>query len=204
MQLTQDRFRKLCDVLTRVSTVCHDVIISNGHIVQTSDDKAILFSIDLSPIIDDMSINIGMLEQKLKIMKIMTLTDDDIDLSTRNEGNITYLDIKDERSTVSLIQPSVDLLTVDSIDISTAENIRANVKDIVVYNLDLVSIKKLLTSASSLNLKAFNIICENDAYDLCTIAQSGDQKVSIVSLNKTGDEPDVMQSGNSIYINTSI
>ncbi|NPB00695.1 MAG: hypothetical protein GXO10_04910 [Crenarchaeota archaeon] len=203
MQVSSEQYKFLCDVLGRVCNLSSDVIIKNGKIIQVSDDKAILFAIDLSKIIGDLSVNIGMLEQKLKLMRIVSLSGDDINIDTTQDGNTKCLILSDSNTKVAIIQPDAALLTTDALDDSAIESIKNTFTDIVTFDLDAIGIKKLLTAASCLNLKAFNIIAkENGIYALSTTSQGGDQGVTIMEVQ--GRQVEFIRPGDKVYCNVPL
>ena len=102
--LSSEKFDDLLRCLSLLKETCNDVDIREGVVRQRTNDNTTVFEIDLSPILDNLTIPMTALKQKLDLFKCFQ--GNDIEITTK-EDNFT---ISDQYSTIKIMYPTLEFM----------------------------------------------------------------------------------------------
>jgi len=68
--INEEKFKSFVECISMLKEYCNDVDIVNGKIRQRSNDRTVIFDINLSDIFDNVDISISSLKQKFEIFKL--------------------------------------------------------------------------------------------------------------------------------------
>ena len=91
--------------------ICQDVDIRNGFIRQRTNDKASVFEFDLTPLIQDLSIPIVNIKQKIDLLKIFA--EQEVEISVRDpddDHSNGFFTISDEYTTIKFDGAELDFM----------------------------------------------------------------------------------------------
>ncbi len=183
--------------------ICNDVDIRDGMIRQRTNDSATAFEIDLSPILNDLSLPIINLKTKLELFKIFS--DQEVEISvhdpdeTHSQG---YFVISDNYSSLEFDGPELDFMDnkfiseeeLNNIFVLNEEDLILNVQTEITSTIS----DRMRVISQGFNVNTVQVIFEGETASISTRTQSKDQFAKIVS----GVTTDRVLNCSSSLINT--
>jgi len=182
INLNADQYEDFLRCLSNLKDICNDVDIRNGMIRQRTTDNSTVFEMDLSPIINDISLAVVDLKNKLDMLKIFSGHEVEISVVEETEdqpGNFTF---RDQYSALTIKSPSLDY--IDNKFMSEDE--MGSVYELTDEDLLLeTELTKLITDrtriiSGALNAVAVQIIFNNEMSNLCISTLSKDQHANLI------------------------
>ena len=102
--LSSDNFDALVRTMSLLKDVCSDVDIRDGIVRQRSNDHSIIFEIDMSSLLPNMTLAISDLKQKLDLFKCFSGQEIDVVV---NETDFSF---SDQHSSITFQSPILDML----------------------------------------------------------------------------------------------
>lgn len=177
VSLDETKYDELLRVLFILKDVCNDVDIRNGIIRQRNNDSSTIFEIDLTSILNNMSLPITELKTKLDIFKCFA--GQEVTISTDNNNFV----ISDEYSVLKIKNPLLEFL--DNKFISKEELDRViviNEEDMILStNITKKISERMRIISSSFHVNSLQVIFEGDMASISSSNQSKDNFAKFVS-----------------------
>ena len=106
--LQKDQFSSLLKIFSIIQDECNDCDIRNGIIRQFNNSINSIFQVNLSSILNDSTIPISLLKQKIEMFKNFT-GEDEITINVSNEGD-AYFSIIGKFSSLRIVFPKLEYL----------------------------------------------------------------------------------------------
>jgi hypothetical protein len=169
--LNSEQYNDLLKCLTNLAEACTDADIRDGMIRQRSTSNTTVFEISLNSLIDDLSIPLINLKNKLILLK--TFAGQDVTIETVDDGFI----FSDFYSTLKILNPAVEFMDNKCIPPEELERIFDTDSSELMMECELPSslterIKIITNAFSSPAIQAF---FTGETAALCSNTTSGDQ-----------------------------
>ena len=188
--LDAEQYNDFVRCLTNLKEVCNDVTIRDGMIRQRTNGNTSIFEIDLTPIVQNMSISITDLKTKLDLLKTFQGQDVDVDITEAGNGELGYFTFRDQYSSIKIVLPTPEFVDNKYMTDEELRSIFNSSEDDLILEHDL---SQLITDRISAITTNFNIetICvefNEEGASLIAATQSKDQVAKFISNIETNIE----------------
>lgn len=161
LTLNAEEFNDFLRCITNLKEECNDIDINGGIIRQRSNDKTSIFQIDLTPILQDISMTISDIKKKLDLFKIFAGQDVNVEIDNSENG---YFIFSDQFSSVKFMSPSYQF--IDNKFMPEDElNAIFNLDDdglILEHELGTMITDRIKVITASFNLKAIQVMFDGE------------------------------------------
>ena len=176
VNLDSDTFTSLIECLSIMQEDCNDIDIKEGMIRQRSNDRSVIYEIDLTSILDDISISITGLKTKLNLFKMFV--DNEVTLKI----NDTKFYVSDTMSTLAFEKPSEEFLDNKFIKQDELDKMfDLNEEDkILDTNIPATISDRLRVIKGVFNIGTLQILFEGDKASLNATSKAKDQHAKLI------------------------
>jgi len=139
IRMTNEEFSNFLKCLSNLKEVCNDADIQQGIIRQRTNNHTSIFEIDMRPLLDDASISLTNLKQKIELLKPFQIQDVEITIEEDGEGS-GYYEFKDEYSSIRFDIPTYDFMDNKFVSEEELRNIFSESEDDLLLEHDFESI----------------------------------------------------------------
>jgi hypothetical protein len=177
MNLDLTRFSELIRCLSVFKDLCNDVDIRAGFIRQKTNDGAVVFEIDLTPVIGDLNIPISNIKEKLELFK--TFLGQNVVIDNDSE-NYTF---SDTYSSIKFKNPDLDFIDNKFITRADLESVISTNNEDMMLSASLIS---TITDRIRIITQGFHVNNVQVAFSgseaaITSITQSKDQFANFIS-----------------------
>ena len=182
INLDADKYDDFLRCLSNLKDICNDVDIRNGILRQRTNDNSTVFEMDLNPVVEDISLAVVDLKNKLDMLKIFSGQEVEISVIEATEDQPGSFTFKDQYSALTIKSPSLDY--IDNKFMS--ENEMGSVYELTDEDLLLeTNLTKMITDrtrviSNALNAQAVQVVFNNETSNLCVSTLSKDQHANLV------------------------
>ena len=178
VSLDSEKYEELLRCLSILRDICSDVDIRNGIVRQRTTDSATVFEIDLTSIIDDLSIPMSNLKQKLDLLKIFS--NQLVDILVEDDGTFSF---SDQYSTLQFDGPDLDFMDNKFLSEEELDSIFVLNSEDLVLNTEISSqmSDRMRVIAQGFNVNTMKVLFNGETASLIMQTQSKEQLAKIVS-----------------------
>lgn len=179
VNLSAEEYSNLLRCLSSLRDICSDVDVREGVVRQRSDDKFSVFEIDMTPLIQDLSIPISDLKQKLDLFKIFSGSDQAVEITTDER----FFSISDQYSILKFDNPDLDFMNnqfmaeeeLDRVFVRNEEDV------IIVTEIPEAISERIRVITSSFNVKSMQVEFNGERASVTTRTQAKDQYARVLA-----------------------
>lgn len=187
ISLEAEQYNDFLRCLTNLKEVCNDVDIRGGIIRQRTNGNTSIFEIDITSLVDDMSIAITDIKTKLDLLKTFQGQDVNIDIE---DGAGAHFIFSDEFSSVRIVSPTpefVDNKFMSSEELGSIFN-SAEEDLILEYDISQLITDRVSTITQNFNVEAIKVEFRGESASILAATQAKDQIARFVSGIETNVE----------------
>ena len=172
-----DDFKKFMRCVNLVKESCNDLDIKEGKIRQRSNDRASLFEIDLSGVINDLSFPLTNLKQKSKLIEYFT---DDVTITLN--GDERKIIFSDKYSSISFDNPDDSFVDNPFISAEEFATMFLLLPEDLLLECDIprVVVDRIRITVQQLNLYRVELIFNGETASILTVSQAKDNVAKFV------------------------
>jgi len=176
VNLETEDFNDFVRCLTNLKEVCNDVNIQNGFIRQRTNDKITIFEMDMTDILEDLTMPISNLKKKMDLLKTFVGHDVLIEVVEGESEEESYFTFTDELTSIQVKFPFLEFMDNKFIEEDELEKIHdANEEDLIIdIDLDKISTDRIRIITDNFNTEALQVHFINDEAFISSVTQSGD------------------------------
>jgi len=176
INLDSEQYGEFLRCLSILRENCNDVDIREGIVRQRSNDNGSIFEIDLAPLIQDISLPLSNLSEKLELLKMFSGNEIQIGIDSR------AITINDQYSSLRLECPLLDFLDNKFMSETELESVFLLEEENLIVEYEFPTV---ITDRVGIVSKVFNVITvqvnfEGEKVSLSTQNQSKDQYARFV------------------------
>jgi len=178
VSLDAEKYDELLRCLGILKDICNDADIRNGVLRQRTNDSATVFEIMLDPILDDLSIPLINLKQKLDLLKIFA--EQEVDIIVEDDGNFSF---SDQYSTLQFDGPELDFMDNKFLSEEELDSIFVlNEEDLILSaELSTTISDRMRVIAQGFSVNTTRVLFEGETASLTMQTQSKEQTAKILS-----------------------
>lgn len=183
ISLEAEQYNDFLRCLTNLKEVCNDVDIRGGIIRQRTNGNTSIFEINISSLVDDISIAITDLKQKLELLKTFQGQDVDIEIEESSAGEHGYFTFSDEFSSIRIVSPTPEFVDNKFMSEEELGSIFSASEDDLIMEHDLSQIitDRVSTITQNFNVEAIRVVFEGETASILAATQAKDQVAKFVS-----------------------
>jgi len=190
--LEADEYSEFMRCLSNLKDICNDADIRDGIIRQRSNDRTIIFEMDLKPLIQDATLPITDLKRKLDLLKIFTYDAVTIEINQEEDEAESYFTFSDSQTALKFSFPHRDFLDNQIIDQEELDSLFYITEDDLLLHDELNSTitERIKVVSANFHTQVVQIRFETDKASITAATQSKDQFAVVKSdimLNMTFD-----------------
>lgn len=187
VNLDAETFDEFIRCLSVLKDSCNDVDIKNGVVRQRSNDRAVIFELDLNSIISDLSMPISNLRQKFDLFKMFSGHDVSIEVDEKSYK------VFDTFSKVSFLNPKEEYMDNKYIPEEELSNIFELFEEDMLMQVEIASTisERLSIISKSFNVNSVKVSFDSEKGTISTTSQAKDQFAKLIEdidLNKEIDK----------------
>lgn len=175
--LDSEKFDNLLRCISMLTDICNDVDIRDGIVRQRSNDKFSVFEINLTSLIDDLSIPVSDLKQKLELFKVFI--GEEVEITTEER----FFSIADQYSTLKFENPDLDFLDNKYMSEEELDRIFIRNEEDVILSTELSETisERLRVITKGFNVKTIQVLFEGEQASITARTQAKDQFAKVLS-----------------------
>lgn len=179
VNLSAEHYSNFLRCISSLKDICTDVDIRNGVIRQRSDDKFSVFEIVLTPLIQDLSIPISDLKQKLDLFKIFSGANQEVEISTDE----TFFSISDNASILKFDNPDLDFMNNNFMNEEELNRVFVRNPEDVILTTEIPQAisERIRIITSSFHVKSMQVEFNGERASVTTRTQAKDQFAQVLS-----------------------
>lgn len=174
ISLEAEQYNDFLRCLTNLKEVCNDVDIRNGIIRQRTNGNTSIFEIDITSLVDDMSIAITDIKTKLDLLKTFQGQDVNIDIE---DGPGAHFIFSDEFSSIRIVSPTpefVDNKFMNEEELGSIFN--SEEEDLILeYDISQLITDRVSTITQNFNVEAIKVEFRGETASILASTQAKDQ-----------------------------
>jgi hypothetical protein len=176
ISLDAQKFGQLIQCLAIIKDLCNDVDLRDGFIRQRSNDRAVIFEMDLTPLISDVSIPITNLKQKFDLFKMYS---DEAVTFTITDSKFS---IADNFSGLNFEKPSLEYMDNKFLSTEELNSIFELFDEDLVMKIDISKTisDRLRIIAQSFNINSVQVGFSGETANISATTQAKDQHAKLV------------------------
>ena len=190
ISLEAEQYSDFIRCLTNLKEECNDVDIREGIIRQRTNGNTSIFEIDVTSMVDDISIAITDLKTKLDLLKTFQGQEVDIEITPRSDTDPGNFIFSDQYSSIKIVLPTPEFIDnkfmgeeeLKSIFNSTEEDL------IMEYDIPQIISDRISLITDNFNVKSIRVDFNGDTADLTSENQARDQRAKFVTEISTNVE----------------
>ncbi len=177
VSLEGDRFEELLRCLGILRDICNDADIREGVIRQKTNDEATVFEIDLSPILEDLSIPLINLKTKLDLLKIFS--EQQVEITVHDNGSFSF---SDQFSSLSFEGPELEYVDNKYINQEELSLIFTVNEDDLILSAEISKVisDRMRVISQGFNVNTVRVQFNGEDADLVMQTQSMEQSAKIM------------------------
>jgi len=183
ISLDSEQYNDFLRCLTNLKEECNDVDIRKGIIRQRTNGNTSIFEIDITSLVDDVSIAITDLKQKLDLLKTFQGQDVTVEIEEATSENHGYFIFSDDLSSIKIISPTPEYVDNKFMSEEELENIFKVSDDDLILECELGHIitDRIALITQNFNVKSIKVVFEGEEASITTATQSKDQIAKFIS-----------------------
>jgi hypothetical protein len=182
ISLSAEQYGSFLRCLSILKDHCNDIDIREGNIRQRSDENMSVFEIDLSSIIQDLSLPISDIKKKFDLFKIFAESDVEISVTENDDGNADF-SVSDQYSLIRFKRP--DLSYIDNTFMTHEEinNVFPLGEDDLILSCDISAFisERMKAVAGGFNVNSVEVLVEGEEASISAKTQAEDQFAKFIS-----------------------
>jgi len=182
INLDADQYDDFLRCLSNLREICNDVDIRGGIIRQRTNDNSTVFEMDLNAVIEDISIAITDLKNKLDMIKIFAGQEVEITMVEATDDIPGYFIFKDQYTSLIIQSPTLEYIDNKFIDQEELSFIYELTDDDLLLETDLSKMitDRVKTISNALNSQAVQITFNDETATISASTQARDQHADFV------------------------
>lgn len=182
--LDNEQFEEFIRCLSILKDHCVDCDIRDGIVRQRSNDKSVIFEVDLTPIISNVSLPIQNLKQKIDLLKIFL--DNQVDILVQNDNFI----IRDNYSSINILKPRLDFLDNQFMPEEELNNLFDLQEEDLILNVEISNTisDRIRIISQGFNINSLQVNLDGEYATISAETASKDQKAKFLSNLLTNKE----------------
>ena len=187
ISLEAEHYNDFLRCLTNLKEVCNDVDIRGGIIRQRTNGNTSIFEIDITSLVDDISIAITDIKQKLELLKAFQGQDVNIDIE---DGPGAYFVFSDQFSSIRIVSPTPEFVDNKFMSEEELESIFNASEDDLILEHDIPQLitDRVSTITQNFNVESIKVLFEGGTASILAATQAKDQIAKFVSGIETNVE----------------
>ncbi|MCK5605174.1 hypothetical protein KAR91_25005 [Candidatus Pacearchaeota archaeon] len=181
VSLDAEKYEEFIRCLSVLKEHCSDADIREGVIRQRGNENTSVFEIDMSSIIEDISLPISDLKQKLDLLKMFS--DQEVTISVIiPDGETGYFTVGDQYSSLKFIRPDLEYMDNKFMSQEERESVfQLNEEDLILSN-DISSFisDRMKVVATGFNINTVEITINGEEANISAKTQASDQFAKFV------------------------
>ncbi len=190
VSLEAEQYNDFIRCLTNLKEVCNDVDIRDGIIRQRTTGNTSIFEIDITPLVENMSIAITDLKTKLDLLKTFQGQDVDIEITESSPNSLGYFTFRDQYSSIRIVLPTPEFVDNKFMSEEELRSIFNSSEDDLILEYDIPQLISDRVSAitDNFNVETICVSFEGDTASISAATQSKDQLAKFISNIETNIE----------------
>jgi len=176
--LSAERYEEFLRCLGILKDICNDVDIQEGVARQRTNDKATVFEIMLTSILDDLSIPLINLKQKLDLLKIFS--EQEVEITVEDDGSFSF---SDQYSTLHFDGPDLDFMDNKFLTDEELDSIFVLNEEDMILNTELSTTisERMRVIAQGFSVNTTQVVFDGETASMTMQTQSKEQTAKIIS-----------------------
>jgi len=176
--LTSDQYESFYAIVSLLKEQCNDIDIVNGKIRQKTNAHDAIFDIDLTSILQDITLPFTIIKQKIDLLR-MFLGSDTVEIDSREDDFV----ISDNFSKISFVKPNLQFIDNPYMDDEEISQLFSWEDQTVLLSttLSLKICERMKIIASNYNITAYTMLFNGDDATLIASTDANDQSAEIVN-----------------------
>lgn len=177
VRLDSEPYNEFLRCLSVLREVCNDVDMRGGFIRQRSNDNGSIFEMDVNLLVEDISMPLSNLSEKLELLKMFSDEEVQIDI---DDHSVSFID---RYSILKFDCPALEFLDNKFMNENELNNIFTldDEKIIIDYELPTVVTDRIRIVSKGFNVTTVQINFEGETFSLSTRNQAKDQYAKFIS-----------------------
>ncbi len=182
VSLSADQYGSFLRCLSILKDHCNDADIREGVVRQRSDENMSVFEIDLTPLIQDMSLPISDLKKKFDLFKIFSENDVEFSVTESDDGSADF-SISDQYSLIKFKKPDLSYIDNKFMPEEEISNIFPIQDDDLVLSCDISAFisERMKAVAGGFNVNSVKVDVDGEEASISAQNQAEDQYAKFVS-----------------------
>jgi hypothetical protein len=183
ISLESEQYNDFIRCLTNLKDVCNDADIRGGIIRQRTNGNVSVFEVGINSIVNDMSIAIVDIKQKLDILKTFQGQDVTIEVNEASNGHLGSFTFSDQFSSLNIILPTPEYVDNKFMPEQERDSIFALSEENLILECDIPQLitDRISVISTNFNIKTIRIGFDGDNAEITASTQSKDQNVKFIS-----------------------
>lgn len=183
ISLSAENYEDFIRCLTNVKDVCNDVDIQNGIIRQRTNGNVSIFEIDITSLVENMSITIIDLKNKLDLLKMFQGQEVTIEVNEGVPGSLGNFTFSDEFSSLQIVMPTPEFVDNKYMSEEELRSIFNLMEENLIFEYEIPQLitDRISTIATSFGVKTIRVGFDGDQADISATTQSKDQLAKLVT-----------------------
>jgi hypothetical protein len=187
ISLEAEQYNDFLRCLTNLKDVCNDVDIRGGIIRQRTNGNTSIFEIDITSIVDDMTIAITDIKTKLDLLKTFQGQDVNIDIE---DGPGAHFIFSDQFSSIRIVSPTPEFVDNKFMSEEELGNIFNSTEEdlILEYDISQMITDRVSAITQNFNVEAIKVEFRGTTASIIAATQAKDQIARFISGIETNVE----------------
>lgn len=178
LTMGQEEYNNFIRCLNNLREICNDVDIRNGFIRQRSNDRSCVFELNMTPLLEDISMPISDIKKKLDLLKsFIGQNDVFFNIHIEDDESESYFTVSDEFSSIKFMFPAMQFIDNSYMSEEELNNTVSINEETLLLNATLSNLitDRIRIITDNFNANAIQVVFDEESATIQTQTQSKDQ-----------------------------
>jgi hypothetical protein len=182
VNLDSEKYEEFMRCLSVVKDHCNDADIREGVLRQRANENTSVFEIDMSPLIDDISLPFSNLKDKIEILKIFNEQEVEITVCIPENEN-GWFTFSDQYSSLKFDMPDLEYMDNKFMSEEELNSVFELGEEDLILSHDITKFisDRMKIVANGFNIQTVEVLIEGEQASILAATQAGDQHAKFVT-----------------------